>query len=139
MNSVNIIGNLTRDPEVRYTQAGQPIVSLGLAWNGRKKQGDDWVDQPHFFNITAWGERFEKLAQYLSKGTKIGVSGRLDFQQWEKDGVKRSKVEIVAHDITFASSKRDGDDGGDRTPSEPAADGFYPSNTPTADDGNIPF
>jgi single-strand DNA-binding protein len=136
MNSVNIIGNLTRDPEIKHTQGGMAIVNLGIAWNGRKKQGEEWVDQPHFFNVTCFGERFEKLAAFLEKGKKIGVSGRLDFQQWEKDGVKNSKVVILANEITFASSKGEGS--GD-TPSEPAHDNgdFVPSNTP--DDDDIPF
>lgn len=138
MNSVNIIGNLTRDPEVRYTQGGQPIINLGIAWNGRKKdQSGEWVDQAHFFDVTCFGERFEKLCQYLSKGTKVGVSGKLDFQQWEKDGVKRSKVQIIGNDITFASSRNE--EGERPARQEPQPDGYYPANTPTGDDDGIPF
>lgn len=139
MNSVNIIGNLTRDPEVRHTSTGTPLVVFGLAWNGSKKDSaGNWIDVPHFFDVTAWGERFEKVAAYLSKGKKVGISGRLDWSSWEQDGVKRSKVQIVATDITFASNKADDGGNSDAAPSEPAADGFYPTNTPDNDD-DIPF
>lgn len=136
MNSVNIIGNMTRDPEVRHTSAGMPLVTFGIAYNGKRKNASgEWVDQPHFFDVTAWGERFEKVAAYLSKGKKIGVSGRLEYQTWEQDGVKRSKVQIVANDITFASSKSDGDSG--PVAREPQPDGYTPANMP--DDDDIPF
>lgn len=136
MNSVNLIGNLTRDPEVKHTQSGATIVNLGIAWNGRAKQGEEWVDKAHFFDVTCFGDRFEKLAEHLEKGKKVGISGRLDFQQWEQEGVKRSKVAIIASDITFASSKSDSDSA---PRAERAPDGYYPTNTPEDDADGIPF
>lgn len=140
MNSVNIIGNLTRDPEVRYTSAGSPIVGFGLAWNGRRKDNHgEWVDDPNFFDVTGFGEKWEKLAAHLSKGSKVGISGRLDWSSWEKDGVKRSKVQIIAFDLTFCTRKGEDEGGQSSSPSEPAADGFYPSNTPSHEDDDIPF
>jgi len=125
---------------VRHTAGGNAIVKLGIAWNGRKKINDEWVNEPHFFDVTCFGERYEKLAQYLEKGKKVGVSGRLDFQQWEQDGVKRSKVGIVAFDITFASNAGDG---GSSTP-RPADDdipqqAFTGGGSSTPDDDDIPF
>ena len=146
MNSVNIIGNLTRDPEVRYTSGGDPIVTFGIAWNGRVKRNGEWVDKPHFFNVTAFGERFEKVAAYLDKGKKVGVSGRLDFSSWESEGQKRTAVGIVANDITFASAKGD-DNGGPSRPADgdiPASafggtSEFVPVGGGSADDDDIPF
>lgn len=140
MNNVCIIGNLTRDPEVRFTQSGMPITSFGLAYNGRKKQGDEWVDVPHFFDVKAWGERFEKLAAYLEKGKKVGVSGKLEYESWEKDGQKRSKVVINAFDITFADAKRDAGSGGPSAPADedvPAS--AFGAAAPTPEDDDIPF
>ena len=142
MNSVNIIGNLTRDPEVKHTQGGMAIVELGIAWNGREKKGDEWVDKAHFFNVTCFGDRFEKVAQYLEKGKKVGISGRLEYQSWEdKDtGAKRNAVKIIANDITFASNAGDANGG----PSRPADDEipssqFTPTGSASADDDDIPF
>lgn len=139
MNSVNLIGNLTRDPEVRHTSGGQPVVNLGIAWNGRKKQGDQWVDQPHFFDVTAFGERFEKVAQYLERGKKVGVSGRLDFQTWETNGQKRSKVVIIAHDITFASNAGDGGGAVARPADDDVPASAFGAQQPTPEDDDIPF
>lgn len=140
MNSVNIIGNLTRDPEVRYTSGGSPVVSFGLAWNGRKQQNGEWVDDPNYFDVTGFGEKWEKLAQYIQKGSKVGISGRLDWSSWETEGVRRSKVQIIAFDLTFCNVKTDSDGGGHSRP----ADESIPSSafTPVAshaDDDDIPF
>lgn len=111
MNSVCIMGNLTRDPEVRYTSNGDPITQFGLAYNAPKKGPDGaWTTEAHFFDVSAWGPRFEKLAEYLSKGAKVGVTGRLVQDRWKNDsGENRSKVKITATDITFAGTKADGE------------------------------
>lgn len=141
MNSVNIIGNLTRDPEARYTSGGDPIITFGIAWNGRKKQNGEWVDQPHFFNVTAFGERFEKVASFLSKGSKVGVSGRLNFSSWvdQQTGAKRTNVDIIANEITFASAKGEGGgNGGGRTPADDDIPASAFGGTAAADD-DIPF
>lgn len=112
INRVFITGNLTRDPELR--QAGATtVLQLGIAVNDRKKnpQTDQWEDVPNFFDVLVWGARGESLARYLHKGIKVAVSGRLRWNQWQNsDGEKRSKVEIVADDIEFMSS-RDGSAG----------------------------
>lgn len=102
MNSVNLVGNLTRDIDLVYTQSGVPIANLGVAVNNRTKRGEDWVDEPCFIDVTVFGKRAEWLAGNLTKGTKVGVSGKLVMDQWEDrtTGQKRSKVKIIG-DITL--------------------------------------
>ena len=77
LNRVTLVGRLTRDPEVRHTSGGMPIVSLGLAVNGRQKDASgNWAEKPNFFDVKLFGERFERLAQHLEKGRRVGVDGR---------------------------------------------------------------
>ena len=99
-NAITISGNLTREPELRFTQGGTALCKFGLAWNPpRKNEDGQWVDQdPHFFDVTCWGELAEHVAQ-LSKGTRVNVVGNLEYQRWEKDGETRSKVEIRADEV----------------------------------------
>lgn len=105
INRVNISGNLTRDPELRQTQGGMAILSLGVAVNDRRKnqQTGEWEDVPNFIDCTMFGSRAEKLAQYLAKGTKVAIEGKLRWSQWEKDGSKRSKLEVIVDEIEFMS------------------------------------
>lgn len=103
INRVTLSGNLTRDPEVRMA-GSTPVCEFGLAVNERKKdQSGEWVDVPNFFDVVMWGARGESVAKYLSKGDKVMIAGRLRWRQWESDGQKRSKVEVVAEDIEFGS------------------------------------
>lgn len=104
INKVVVSGNLTRDPELR--QAGAtPVLQFGIAVNDRvKDQSGEWIDKPNFFDVIVWGTRGEALARYLQKGSKVVISGRLRWSQWQtKEGDKRSKVEIVADDVEFMS------------------------------------
>lgn len=106
MNHVCLIGNLTRDPELKSTSSGTSVLSFSLAVNERRKVGDEWTDVPNFFDVTLFGKRAESLSSYLNKGSKVGVSGRLRWHQWETpDGSKRSKVDVVADDVDFASTR----------------------------------
>ena len=99
-NNVRLVGNLTRDPELRYTNGGQAVASFGLACNRRYQQNGEWKEQTSFFNIVAWGQLGENAAQSLAKGARIIVSGRLDQRSYEtKDGESKSSVEIVADEI----------------------------------------
>jgi single-strand DNA-binding protein len=99
-NNVTLVGNLTRDPELRYTNGGQAVASFGLACNRRYQQNGEWKEQTSFFNIVAWGQLGENAAQSLAKGARIIVSGRLDQRSYEtKDGESKSSVEIVADEI----------------------------------------
>jgi single-strand DNA-binding protein len=113
LNRVTLVGRLTRDPEVRYTSGGMPIVNLGLAVNGRQKDASgQWTEKPNFFDVKLFGDRFERLAQHLEKGRRVGVDGRLEWSSWETDGQKRSKVEIVANELQFLDGRGDGEGGG---------------------------
>ena len=105
INRVNISGNLTRDPELRQTQGGMAILSIGVAVNDRRKnpQTGEWEDVPNFVDCVMFGSRAEKLAQYLAKGTKVAIEGKLRWSQWEKDGAKRSKLEVIVDEIEFMS------------------------------------
>ena len=99
INRVILAGNLTREPEVRSTASGMTIVSFGIAVNERVKNGDNWEDRPNYFDCVFFGTRAEKVSQYISKGSKVAIEGKLRYSQWEKDGQKRSKVEVVVDEI----------------------------------------
>lgn len=99
---VTVVGNVTRDPELRYTSAGAPLASFGVVFNKRKKNDDTgkWEDgDAQFFDVVCWRTLAENVAESLEKGTRVIVSGRLDYSTWEKDGDKRSKVQIVADEV----------------------------------------
>jgi single-strand DNA-binding protein len=99
INTVILVGRLTRDAELMYTSSGQPLTKMGLAVNRRKKQGDQWVDESHFFDVNCWGKRAEALNPYLKKGQQLAIQGQLRQDRWEQDGVKRSKVLIEADNL----------------------------------------
>lgn len=109
INRVVISGNLTRDPELRATGSGMPVVKLGLAVNDRRKNSDgEWEDVPNYFDVVMFGQRADSITRFLSKGSKIAVEGKLRWSQWTTtDGDKRSKVEIIADDVEFMSSRND--------------------------------
>ncbi len=113
-NKVMLMGNLTRDPELRYTANGSAVAGFGLAVNHKFKQGDEWKDDVCFVDITAWGKQGENCAEYLSKGRPVFVEGYLKFSTWESDGQKRNKLEVVANTVQFLGS-RDGSQGGAST------------------------
>lgn len=110
INSVTIAGNTTRDVEIRRTQSGAVVASFGIAVNERKKNQatGEWGDVPHYFDVTAFGDRWEKLAAYIPKGTKLTVQGRLRYSSWEKDGSRKSKVDIVADEIELPPRQAQG-------------------------------
>jgi single-strand DNA-binding protein len=112
VNVVVITGNLTRDPELRSTGGGTSVCELRVAVNSRRKEGQNWVDKPNYFDVTVWGAQGENCANYLSKGRPVAVEGRLDWREWEaKDGSgKRQAVSIVANSVQFLGS-RDGGGG----------------------------
>lgn len=113
INQVILMGNLTRDPELRTTPSGQSVCSFSIAVN-RSWQGQDGTQQDavDYFDVTAWGKLGELVNQYMSKGRKCLVQGRLSQRSWEQDGQKRSKVEVVASDVTFLDGGSAGGDGG---------------------------
>ena len=105
------MGNLTRDPELRYTANGSAVTSFGLAVNRKFKQGDDWKEDVCFVDITVWGKQGENCAEYLSKGRPVFVEGRLQFSSWESDGQKRNKLDVVANTVQFLGSRGDSQGG----------------------------
>lgn len=109
INKVILVGNLTRDPELRSTPSGTNVLSFGIAVNERRRnpQNGEWEDRANYFDCTMFGTRAEALSHYLRKGMKVGVEGRLQWRQWEKDGQRRSKVDIIVNEVEFMSS-RDG-------------------------------
>ena len=133
INRVNISGNLTRDPEMRCTASGMQVLSFGVAVNDRAKnpQTGEWADRPNFIDCTMFGARAEAVSRYISKGSKVAIEGKLRWSQWEKDGRKRSKIEVIVDEIEFMSRR---EDGAQATAPQPAA-------TPVPDvyDEDVPF
>jgi single-strand DNA-binding protein len=112
-NQVILMGNLTRDPELRQTPNGQNVCSFSLALNRSYKGADgNWQEATDYIDVVAWGPLGERVAQYLSKGRPCLVNGRLQSRSWEQDGQKRSKVEVNAQDVTFLGGPGGGDNGG---------------------------
>jgi single-strand DNA-binding protein len=134
INRVVIVGNLTRDPELRHTPSGTAVCSLRIAVNTRRKdESGQWVDKPNYFDVTVWGQQGENCAQYLSKGRPAAIDGRLEWREWEaQDGSKRQAVEIIADSVQFLGGRMEGEApayvpagataGGEDFPSSPSDD-----------------
>jgi single-strand DNA-binding protein len=137
LNKVILLGNLTRDPELRYTPNGTAVSSFGLAVNRRYRQGDDWKDEVCFVDIVTYGRQAETVGEYLSKGSMALVEGRLQWRSWEgEDGQRRSKHEVVANTVQFMPRMRD--EGMSRSsPPGPGTSGEMDLSLPEDDD--IPF
>lgn len=114
INKVVISGNLTRDPELRQTANGFPVLGFGVAVNDRRRnqQTGEWEDYPNFIDCTMFGTRAESVAKFLTKGSKVAIEGKLRWSQWERDGQKRSKIEVVVDEIEFMSRGGGNGDGG---------------------------
>jgi single-strand DNA-binding protein len=107
-NQVILMGNLTRDPELRTTPNGQNVCSFSLALNRSYKGADgEWKEMTDYVDIVAWGALGERVEQYVTKGRPVLVNGRLQSRSWEQEGQKRSKVEVVAQDVTFLGGRND--------------------------------
>jgi single-strand DNA-binding protein len=99
-NNVTIIGNVTREPEIRYTPSGATVATFGVAVNRRWKRNDEWQEETSFFDVKAWAQLAENITESIQRGTRVIVTGRLEQRSWETDtGDKRSKVEIVADEV----------------------------------------
>lgn len=108
-NQVVLMGNLTRDPELRTTPNGTNVCSFSLALNRSYKAADgSWTEATDYIDVVAWASLGERVAQYLTKGRPALVSGRLQSRSWEQDGQKRSKVEVIAQDVTFLGGGQGG-------------------------------
>ena len=115
INRVVLVGNLTRDPELRHTPSGMAVCSLRIAVNTRRKDSStgEWTEKPNYFDVTVWGNQGESCAQYLSKGRPVAIDGRLEWREWDaQDGTKRQAVEIIADSVQFLGSRGDAEGGG---------------------------
>ena len=147
INRVFMIGRLTKDPELRYTQGGTSIASFSIANNCSYTVQNEKKEDVSFFNCVAWGKGGEVLAQYAKKGSKIGIEGRLQQRSWDKDGQKRSTVEIVVENFQFLGGNGQGGEGkqgGEQAaPSEPDHEQSFPADPDSApshfSDESIPF
>ena len=130
-NRVILVGNLTRGIELRETPGGAAVADAGLAVNDRRKQGDEWVDETSFVDLTLWGKTAENAAEYLSKGSPILVEGRLKQDSWQNEqGEKRTKLKVIVEKLQFLSNGK--------KEAEPVAAGAGASSS-SSKDGDIPF
>lgn len=139
INKVMITGNLTRDAELRATPSGTSVLGFGVAVNDRRKnpQTGEWEDRPNYIDCTMFGTRADAVSHYLTKGVKVAVEGRLQWRQWEKDGQKRSKIDVIVEELEFMSPRD-----GSGMPSAPHASQSAASAAPVADayaEEDIPF
>ena len=107
-NRVVLVGNLTRDIELRYTPQGTAVTDMGLAVNERVKRNDQWTDEVNYFDVTLWGRTAEVASEYMSKGSSVLIEGRLRYETWEQDGQKRSKIKIVGERMQMLGSRGGG-------------------------------
>lgn len=108
INTVAISGNLTRNAELRTTQGGMEILGFSVAVNDRRKNAaGEWEDRPNFIDCTMFGKRAAAIEPYMTKGSKVAIMGKLRWSQWEKDGEKRSKVEVVVDEVEFMNGRRE--------------------------------
>ena len=142
INRVVLVGNLTKDPELRHTPGGTPVCSLRVAVNSRRRdESGSWVDKPNYFDVSVFGNQAESCAQYLSKGRPVGIDGRLDWREWEaSDGSgKRQAVQIIAERVQFLGGRGEGDLAGGGNQFVPAGAQQESADFPAAADDDIPF
>lgn len=147
-NRVILMGNITRDPELRYTQSGTPVTELGLAVNDRRKNAaGEWVDETTFVDITLWSRTAEVACEYLGKGSPVMIEGRLKLDQWEQEGQKRSKLRVVGERMQMIGGRSDrsggGGSGGSSGPAYNRSESRQDTSSVAANDGppqdEIPF
>jgi len=136
-NRVILLGNLTRDVEVRYLQSGMAVTDIGIAVNDRRKnQQGEWVEEVTFVDVTLWGRTAEVAGEYLSKGSPILIEGRLKLDQWEKDGQKHSKLKVIGERMQMVGGKGGG--GGGRGQNQNFDDAADYSDAPSAPPSRAP-
>ena len=139
INRVIVTGNLTRDPELRSLQSGTAVCKLRVAVNTRRKQGEDWVDKPNYFDVTVWGKQGENAAEYLAKGRPVAIDGRLEWREWtDKENNKRQSVNIVADSVQYLGGREDTTASGGGRSDLPADDDFGEA-LPVGANDDIPF
>jgi single-strand DNA-binding protein len=118
-NKIILIGNLTKDPELRYTPQGSPVTSFRLAVTSKYRSGDEMKEDTLFIDVVVWGKQGESCSQYLSKGSPVLVEGRLRERRWETEGQQRSKVEVFAQTVRFLSRRSEAPSGGPQDKNPP--------------------
>ena len=145
INRVVLVGNLTKDPELRHTAGGTPVCGLRIAVNSRRRdEGGNWIDKPNYFTVNVFGNQAENCAQYLAKGRPVAIDGRLDWREWQsQDGAKREAVEIVAESVQFLGGRGEGEGfgggAGGGNQFVPAGAAQETADFPAAADDDIPF
>jgi single-strand DNA-binding protein len=146
-NRVILIGNVTRDPELRYIPSGTAVTDVGLAVNDRRKGANgEWIEETTFVDVTLWGRTAEVATEYLNKGSSVMIEGRLKLDTWEKDGKKNSKLRVIGERMVMLGSKGGGGGGGGGGGSRGGASKSEPSYASHSDesegpppDDDIPF
>ena len=132
LNKVMLIGNLTRDPQLSYLPSQMPVVEFGMAVNDRRKQQDgSYADKANFIDLSIFGKRAEALQKYVKKGDPLFVEGKLDYQQWEKDGQKRSRLKVIVQNFEFIGKSGGGQSGGNQG-------GGYQQSAPAPASNSVP-
>lgn len=121
INTVVLVGRVTRDAELRYTASGTALCNFSVAVNRRIKKGDQWSDEASFFDLTLWDKQAENVNKYLVKGTQVAVQGELRQDRWEKDGQKFSKIQVFVNNLQLLGSGRGREGGETRGPDSPVA------------------
>lgn len=135
LNEVFLIGRLTRDPELKYTSGGSCVMNFSIAVNSAKKVGEEWKDEPNFFDITYWPKNVEYWAKQLYKGTKVAIHAEARQERWEKDGQTHSRVKFHCTDFPQVFPRSENQPGASAAPTStaPAPTGEAPF------EDNIPF
>ncbi len=147
-NSITLVGNLTRDPEIRFTATGRAVASFGIAVGRRYQVNGEWQEQTSYFNVTAWGQLGENAAATFAKGTRVVVTGRLEQREYtSREGEKRTAIDVIADELgpslrwatatVVRMPKQDGQGGG--AANRPANTGTNPGTEATPFDGEEPF
>jgi single-strand DNA-binding protein len=147
-NSITLVGNLTRDPEIRFTATGRAVASFGIAVGRRYQVNGEWQEQTSYFNITAWGQLGENAAATFTKGTRVVVTGRLEQREYtSREGEKRTAIDVIADELgpslrwatatVVRTPKQDGQGGG--STNRPVNTGTNPGTEATPFDGEEPF
>ncbi len=145
INHVVLVGRLTRDAELKYTNSGYAVSKVSIAVNQRRKVNDQWTDEVNFFDIVIWGKTAESLKPYLLKGKQIGVEGQLKQNRWEQDGKQRSRVEVVSSNIQLLGGSKGNApapadaSGNSELPADPGNPGTANKEFPDNFDDDIPF
>lgn len=140
LNSVALIGRLTRDAELKYGNSGTAICNLSIANNYSRKQGEQWVEEVNYFDAVIIGKRAEALHKYLVKGKQLGIAGELQQDRWEKDGQKRSRVKVLVKDVQLLGGKSEGGNAQAPHGSQPGDFGYSGGESSGADfEDDVPF